>query len=57
MMVWIIPEKCWGTVVKRFPLFCIVEFYNDNNMHEEVFEYSELTEPSEMGIDYEDETI
>ena len=52
-MVWIMTEKCWGSVVKRTPSFCIVRFNDGAFIHEELFEVDELMELNEMGIDYE----
>jgi len=55
--VWIDPEKCWGEVVKRYPLYSIVTYFKDGMLYEELFENEDLTDLSEMGIDYESDEI
>lgn len=52
-LVWVDSEGCWGKILQRYPEFCIVKFYSDGIDHEEIIENSDLTELSEMGIDYE----
>lgn len=53
-IVWLIEEKCWGAVVSRTSHYVIVKFEQYGISHEEIFEYDDIMEPSEMGIDYED---
>ena len=53
-IVWLIEEKCWATVVSRTSNYVIAKYQHLGVYHEEIFEYDDIMEPSEMGIDYED---
>lgn len=54
-MVWIESERCWGKVLQRNALFCIVKYYKDGMHHEEAIDIEDLTELQDMGIDYEED--
>lgn len=53
-IVWLVEEKCWATVISRTSHYVVVKFEQHGISHEEIFEYDDIMEPSEMGIDYED---
>ena len=52
-IVWIISEKCWGTVATRGVDYCLISFFKDGFYHKEIFELDDIVEPVEMGIDYD----
>jgi len=54
-IVWLVEEKCWATIISRTSHYVIAKFEQDGIIHEEVFEYDDIMEASEMGIDYETE--
>ena len=54
-MVWIDSERCWGKVLQRNVVYCIVMYYKDGLDHEEIFSIEDLTELKDMGIDYEED--
>lgn len=53
-IIWLIEEKCWATVISRTSNYVIAKYEHGGISHEEIFEYDDIMEPSEMGIDYED---
>ena len=52
-IVWLTEEKCWARVVNRLASHVIVKYENGGLEHEEILEYADIMEPSEMGIEYE----
>ena len=52
-IVWIISEKCWGTVAIRGVDYCLISFFKEGFHHKEIFELDDIVEPVEMGIDYD----
>lgn len=54
-MVWIESERCWGKVLRRNALYCIVKYYKDGMHYEEAIEIEDLVDLRDMGIDYEED--
>ena len=52
-IVWIPSEGCWATVVQRYAHHCYVSFEKDGFSYLEIFEYDDLIEAKDMGLDYE----
>ena len=52
-LVWIPDEKVWGKVLEIGSHFCLVEFTKDRILHQEYFEYDEVIDARELGIEYE----
>ena len=52
-IVWVVSERCWANVITRGVGYCYVSFFKDGFYYEEMVETDDITEPEDMGIDYE----
>jgi|688.fasta_scaffold1584812_2 hypothetical protein len=55
-VVWIEHQKCWGWLVQRASSYVIVQYELDGIEYSEVLDPDEITEPKDMGINYESDS-